>query len=488
MSNPANAVFERYAETGFYTATTAEPVVKITVRDAKGAGTGAGDVEFIYDSVAKNWKNGDTEEDIPGYHESAESVSKTDIKLGKQITTGTLTNAGDWMISVPNMSGYAVPERQGETDLNTYLNRVFTDVQLVWGNGKAAKRTVYMDSNIALTDGTAPVSSGSAKTIPNLYEAINDMDTRIDRIDKEYGVSTADAGLFVTHHAGGNNPYKSFIREDNTNAIEITAGNMLNADRKLNATGTGKASGKDYNMHFKANEITFTVTNPNATVTAYEINEADMANATGTKINAEDAYDAATAISGLNGYVTAKYYVIPLEGGEKYITSEEKDGTTTYSLPSTLHCMVWRKVSYKPSGPGGNSAKDEFNSFVKQLAADPVRQQAGETLIAFLETSDGLAIKYMSEAILGKDVTTTIINTKFIVANETTTYNLGAIIEAIQELNRRTMFMDTDMSFNSAMSYNDYSAENTPGSAYGTVIDGLPAGTDNNLSKDAATG
>ena len=57
----------------------------------------------------------------------------------------------------------------------------------------------------------------------------------------------------------------------------------------------------------------------------------------------------------------------------------------------------------------------------------------------------------------------------------TTVYNLQAIVEAIQELNRRTMFMDTDISFGAAMSFNDVAETDIPYATQEKTEDGLPA-------------
>lgn len=57
----------------------------------------------------------------------------------------------------------------------------------------------------------------------------------------------------------------------------------------------------------------------------------------------------------------------------------------------------------------------------------------------------------------------------------TTVYNLQAIVEAIQELNRRTMFMDTDISFGAAMSFNDVAETDIPCVSQEMTEDGLPA-------------
>ena len=69
-------------------------------------------------------------------------------------------------------------------------------------------------------------------------------------------------------------------------------------------------------------------------------------------------------------------------------------------------------------------------------------------------------------------------------ANATIVYNLGAIIEAIQELNRRTMFMDTNMSFAGAIHYGDVTTD-VIGAEHETAADGLPGASNTNLHEHA---
>lgn len=58
------------------------------------------------------------------------------------------------------------------------------------------------------------------------------------------------------------------------------------------------------------------------------------------------------------------------------------------------------------------------------------------------------------------------------------TYNLGAIIEAIQEFNRRTGYIDSTMSFADAKNHFDVNKDPITGTNYGGEDDELPAATD----------
>ena len=113
-----------------------------------------------------------------------------------------------------------------------------------------ATRTVYMDSNIALTDGSAKL--GDTETpphvIPNLYEAIvglhtisNEIDERVHSIEMGNENSTADKGLFVAH---------------SDNKFTITAGNGFDANVFDNKATAALSTAT---LNFTASAIEFTV-------------------------------------------------------------------------------------------------------------------------------------------------------------------------------------------------------------------------------------
>ena len=70
------------------------------------------------------------------------------------------------------------------------------------------------------------------------------------------------------------------------------------------------------------------------------------------------------------------------------------------------------------------------------------------------------------------------------------TYNLGAIIEAIQELNRRTAYIDSTMKFTDAKDHFDVNEieSGVTGAEYETKDDGLPAATDGHYSGNLGPG
>ncbi len=69
------------------------------------------------------------------------------------------------------------------------------------------------------------------------------------------------------------------------------------------------------------------------------------------------------------------------------------------------------------------------------------------------------------------------------------TYNLGAIIEAIQELNRRTAFIDSTMTFDEAKNHFDVNdGDSVTGASYQKIDDGLPAATNGHYGEDLGPG
>jgi hypothetical protein len=56
--------------------------------------------------------------------------------------------------------------------------------------------------------------------------------------------------------------------------------------------------------------------------------------------------------------------------------------------------------------------------------------------------------------------------------------SLQAIVEAIQELNRRTAFIDSSLKFNEALTYHDVSIMETEGAYMYNEKDNLPAASD----------
>lgn len=324
-----------------------------------------------------------------------------------------------------------------------------------------ATRTVYMDSNIALTDGSKLARDG-ARVIPNLYEAIDGLrlgeeilaeqtkalSSQLDLISGSHGPSTADGGIFIDvlrsgitadredynqlQHVGGNHVVR--LRPANLQNVTDSGFNI----KAANARGGIEAGGSTtFGFNIEADEISFTVTNRNADIDeAYEIN---VANITPENFNMDITTKGAelTQQSG-----TKIYYWVPME--DCTVTNTPGDGvTTTYSLKKNDHGKILIKL---------NDITAVYASHVV-VNVTPVP----------------LSAKVNSLKVASK-----------------MTYNLGAIIEAIQELNRRTMFMDIDMSFNGAMSYGDYVSDIVTAGAYGHVLDGLPGATDKDSGKHLA--
>lgn len=307
-------------------------------------------------------------------------------------------------------------------------------------------RTVYMDSNIALTDGSKLARDG-ARVIPNLYEAIDglrlgeeilakqtgDLISKIETIGETHGPSTADAGLYVNYISAGDQrsgQYTAFMTTSAFDNYVISPGIGTGGyNRDANAANPTTA-----NLHFSANEITFTVANHNTLVSNIYLISGALTTAD-FELNADQLTEQGAMLNNLTSTI---YYWVPLE-------DYEIEGNT---IPAGSHGKIFAKNATDQAQALRNRVVVCYSHAVTLGNVGNITAQEG-----------GLEV------------------------SGTMTYNLGAIIEAIQELNRRTMFMDIDMSFNGAMSYGDYTATNAESSKYGKILDGLPAGSDGNLSQ-----
>lgn len=350
----------------------------------------------------------------------------------------TLDGAKDFASAIVDI-GKNYEHNTEEANINAFLGFADDVIETI------TSRTVYMDSNIALTDGSKLAKDG-ARVIPNLYEAIDglrlgeeilakqtkDLISTVTNISDTHKPSTADTGLFVEYIASngaGSNYYKPFLANVDKDNYVISPGIY---DGKYVGNHNADEANTSANLHFKANEITFTVANQNATISnAYKL-DAKPASTT-FELEAEQLTQQGAVLMQKNNTL---YYWVPLE-------DNDVDGDTTITNGS--HGKIFAK--------GGDDAEN-LN---------------GQTVVCY------------SHAVATADVTVTKVSGGLGVHDEMT-YNLGAIIEAIQELNRRTMFMDIDMSFNGAMSYADYTTATIPSSKYGKLLDGLPAGSDGNLA------
>ncbi len=247
-----------------------------------------------------------------------------------------------------------------------------------------AANTVFINANIALTDGTTRDLNSETKqprTIPNLYDALTALATKISNIsttiEKQGGYSTADKRLLVT-------------KPDNENTILIQPGK-----------DTTPADGQE------------------------------IANAP------DDSIDTMRIMSGRsNSYIDI----------------------------------------YTPSGASTNSK-------IKIISPETtVSEKAtiGGKLIGNGGAYITAGANKASIDITDKDITFTI-NTN----GSNHIYKLGAIIEAIQELNRRTSFIDSTMLFTDAINHFDVNtiSGGVTDADYEETEDGLPAATDGHHSE-----
>ncbi len=90
-------------------------------------------------------------------------------------------------------------------------------------------RTVYYDGNIAFTDGGDTVSTGNAKTIPNLYETLAGLNQRISDVSSSSsgaidGIETTITGDDVTMKAVSGNVSHSLTIDADMISFKFTNG------------------------------------------------------------------------------------------------------------------------------------------------------------------------------------------------------------------------------------------------------------------------
>ena len=367
---------------------------------------------------------------------------------------------------------------------------------------KPTDRTVYMDSNIALTDGRKHAKDPNARVIPNLFDTIeglrvgeeilaqkiNVIDETVDLISGTHGPSTADAGLFVREYTSANDPYQTFLRDSVDGykpGVEIIAGNKLN-DTTANGNATSDSDAFNHNMHFKANEITFTVSNPNTAIhVAYLLSDAinkDMFDNFDIHSTADNLIKAWTATKTLYNDCLddIDYYFVPVEDNENITgnITENNDNANDYDIAVGVHGKVFMNFPYKQN----KSFKDV--EIVFNGISDTQLKEAARGIYGIMK-KNGTCV-YLPHIVTKSVLKANHKKENSLKVTDQMTYNLGAIIEAIQELNRRTMFMDIDMSFNGAMSYGDYVSGTVTAGAYGKINDGLPGATDIDTGKHYA--
>ena len=339
-------------------------------------------------------------------------------------------------------------------------------------NGKSATRTVYMDSNIALTDGSAPVGSGTAKTIPNLYNAINSINSRITDHDHDNTYLKQSEAVFTDTEGAVKDAENIGDAVNKLNAAVGTLTGMVGAIDNIIVTG--------YSVENK--NVVGAIDQLNTNIDAIKDKE----------ISSVEAYMYATAdntthvLSPGNGTIGSKH-AAGSAAETKNLRLKAKD--IEFEIPAPTI------TGYKVTAAGAAVDVNTEDS-VTINAGDywiPIETAINETVSIIVESGrcgrvirngDIIANHCRLSADLRIDSTETQLFTPDgkLSANATIIYNLGAIIEAIQELNRRTMFMDTNMSFSGSIHYGDVAA-GMDDARYETVADGLPGASNINFHK-----
>ena len=344
-------------------------------------------------------------------------------------------------------------------------------------NSKAATRTVYMDSNIALTDGSAPVGSGAAKTIPNLYNAIDSINSRITTHDHDGTYLKQTEAVFTSDTGAIKDATSIGSAVDMLNTAVGTLNDNVGDVTSINVT--------DYNEENK--NLVGAINRLNTNIDA--IKDKEISNVEAYMYATVDNAGTCVLSPGANGELGTKHTDAP--DTEKNLRLKAKDIEFEIPAPTLKGYKITADGSAVDANTGNSVTISEGHYWI------PIETAVGETVASPVPSGScgkviGNGTIVTNHCRLSADLQIDTDETQQFTPdgksgeNATIVYNLGAIIEAIQELNRRTMFMDTNMSFSGAIHYSDVTAD-VNGAEHETIPDGLPGASDANLHKHTET-
>ena len=82
------------------------------------------------------------------------------------------------------------------------------------------ERTIFYDSNVAFTDGTASISTAGTKTVPNLYDTLKGLNQRINDIQDNSSSSGGTSIAGITTEINNNNV--TMKAENNSTNLSLT--------------------------------------------------------------------------------------------------------------------------------------------------------------------------------------------------------------------------------------------------------------------------
>lgn len=374
-------------------------------------------------------------------------------------------------------------------------------------------RTVFMDSNIALTNGTKLNETGCA-VIPSLYDAIVGLQKGLSSVDGvvgEFNPSDFDNQIDVSTVLSG--LYTKFNRIAGTGELNLSGLDDRIATNEQNIDViTANYLTKDI-----ASATYYTIANHESYETAIDAILGDT-----TKLGEGNEYEnIVSALYDLQGDITALedqkissvealLYVSGITSdtfviypGNGDVTDGQKEHAGGLDATKKLRLSA-QDIEFEIPAPTltgykirtAATAADGTTSIPANSYWIPV-SDIDEEHPAGAAGSSGTIVKVKADGTPDGDITFNVTvgtteleldtteatfdqNFNRINTVSTQVYTLGAIIEAIQELNRRTMFMDTDMSFHNAVLYQD-TVNGVNGASAENKDDGLPGASNANL-------
>ena len=312
---------------------------------------------------------------------------------------------------------------------------------------KPAKQTIYFNNNIALTNG----STESPKVIPNLYQTIEDL------AKSSSLPSTADKGLFVqSQELNSVGEIVDGIRTPVENARMVTLRPEPFREASKNATGN-----REHHTIFNidANSIYFTIDNPYGRIQAIPLKIMQLSVVRDSYIlggNTEEFNTLKQNIisAGLDAADDTIIYPFFVSDTRQYEASIVQTGDEYYQLNSGIDGMIIVCISVDDS---------LVQCYTRHMTVSddiPV-DTANITLQPYDEGDNELPIYY------------TPVSLSTIPYPVKQPYSLRAIIEAIQELNRRTAFMDGSLGIFAANDMHDVKQPHD-NALHESTTDGLP--------------
>lgn len=312
----------------------------------------------------------------------------------------------------------------------------------------------------------------------NLSTAVNGLDSRVDAVEKAgYLTSTAAADTYLSKADAATDYATSDHTHDGTYATsDHTHDYLASGDATFNATDAIQG----------ASNIGDAVNKLNAAITNLQDKEISSVEA----LMYATTTDGVHVLSPGNGTFTEETKAHAKTSADTNLRLKAKDIEFEIPAPFLTGYKVTATGSAVDANTGGavNIAENDYWIPIETTTDEVVSTPVASGKCGRVIRNGAIQANHCRlSADLAIDVNATQSFTpdgKALSNGATIVYNLGAIIEAIQELNRRTMFMDTDMSFAGAIHYGDVTADIADAGHEG-IADGLPGASNANLHHHA---